>query len=296
MSRHLVRKWVTDYVKERGLQDKADRRFILADDRLKSVFRVSRFNFFSLSRLIAERVTSPAEYDAATQAEAAACDARLVAELERGVAAENDGAAAAAGGDEDAEDEGNEEEEAEEEEEEEEEGEDGDDQGEVDERDLRASKGNADSQKSPAEVAGYMEGTSFGAYDADPAMAADARNGDCFLPPPPRRGSSSSAPARRGERPAGASSRDASEKHPMQLSSALSAVCGGARVLSRTEVERRVWHYVREHGLGADAAAGFACDAALGAVFGRRRVEDSEEVARGLAAHLTELPAELPAE
>lgn len=56
MGRAAVQKKIIEYVKENNLQDEKDKRSIVADEALKGVFRVPKFTFFGLSKLISEHL------------------------------------------------------------------------------------------------------------------------------------------------------------------------------------------------------------------------------------------------
>lgn len=70
------------------------------------------------------------------------------------------------------------------------------------------------------------------------------------------------------------------------LSAELSAVCGGAPSLSRGQVVKQLWEYIKSHNL-QDPSNGkkIICDEALEKVFGKKRV-DSFTMMKYLGAHL----------
>eukprot|EP00173_Palmaria_palmata_P001626 Plantae.Rhodophyta-Palmaria_palmata.ctg1928.p1 GENE.Plantae.Rhodophyta-Palmaria_palmata.ctg1928~~Plantae.Rhodophyta-Palmaria_palmata.ctg1928.p1 ORF type:complete len:386 (+),score=87.08 Plantae.Rhodophyta-Palmaria_palmata.ctg1928:96-1160(+) len=63
LGRSDIQKRVIAYVKEHGLQDEADKRNIVADDALKTVFKATTFTFFGLSKLISDHVSRVEDCD-----------------------------------------------------------------------------------------------------------------------------------------------------------------------------------------------------------------------------------------
>ncbi|GFR46711.1 hypothetical protein Agub_g8332 [Astrephomene gubernaculifera] len=56
MPRHELTKFFWEYVKERGLQDPKDKRFVLSDAQLKKLTGEDRFNGFSFAKLMASHI------------------------------------------------------------------------------------------------------------------------------------------------------------------------------------------------------------------------------------------------
>lgn len=63
LGRSDIQKRVIAYVKEHNLQDQADKRNIVADDALKTVFKETKFTFFGLSKLISDHVSRVEDCD-----------------------------------------------------------------------------------------------------------------------------------------------------------------------------------------------------------------------------------------
>lgn len=57
LSRTQIVKQLWEYIKKNDLQDPEDKRFILSDDKLKSVFGVERFSGFSMNKLLNDHLT-----------------------------------------------------------------------------------------------------------------------------------------------------------------------------------------------------------------------------------------------
>lgn len=77
---------------------------------------------------------------------------------------------------------------------------------------------------------------------------------------------------------------------PMRLSPALASVCGGQDTLSRPQVVKALWGYVKERGL-QDPSDGrrVLCDDALAAVFDGERVVSGFSMNKYLSAHLSKV-------
>ncbi|CAN8072067.1 unnamed protein product [Agarophyton chilense] len=77
---------------------------------------------------------------------------------------------------------------------------------------------------------------------------------------------------------------------PMQLSEALSAVCGEAQ-LSRTDVVKKIWQYIRENQLkDPDDGKRILCDEKLMAIFEGSESVSNMGIAKYLSAHMTKIP------
>ncbi|KAJ3032755.1 hypothetical protein HDV00_007162 [Rhizophlyctis rosea] len=59
LARTEVVKRIWDYVKGRGLQDETDKRYILCDDPLKSVFNTNRVHMFQMNKILAKHLIKP---------------------------------------------------------------------------------------------------------------------------------------------------------------------------------------------------------------------------------------------
>lgn len=89
-----------------------------------------------------------------------------------------------------------------------------------------------------------------------------------------------------GDRPR----KQAAFSKPMQLSDALVAVCG-ERQLSRTDVVKKIWQYIRENQLkDPDHAKMVLCDEKLMAIFDGCTTVSSMGIAKYLSAHMTKIP------
>jgi upstream activation factor subunit UAF30 len=53
-----VVKRIWDYIKEKGLQNPDDKREILCDDNMKTIFKVDRINMFKMNKQLGEYVDS----------------------------------------------------------------------------------------------------------------------------------------------------------------------------------------------------------------------------------------------
>ncbi|KAI0692090.1 SWIB/MDM2 domain-containing protein [Cytidiella melzeri] len=60
LSRPQVVKRIWDYIKEKGLQNPNDKREILCDDRMKSIFAVEKLNMFKMNKQLGEHLYEPA--------------------------------------------------------------------------------------------------------------------------------------------------------------------------------------------------------------------------------------------
>ncbi|ORX40951.1 hypothetical protein BD324DRAFT_612658 [Kockovaella imperatae] len=61
LSRPQVVKRIWEYVKLHDLQDPADKRFIICDDALKTVFNTDKVHMFTMNKILADHVRDPAE-------------------------------------------------------------------------------------------------------------------------------------------------------------------------------------------------------------------------------------------
>ncbi|KAK8850595.1 hypothetical protein IAR55_004514 [Kwoniella newhampshirensis] len=61
LSRPQVVKHIWDYVKERGLQDQTDKRYILCDEKLFKVFHTERLHMFTMNKILVDHVRNPDE-------------------------------------------------------------------------------------------------------------------------------------------------------------------------------------------------------------------------------------------
>ncbi|KAI0566826.1 hypothetical protein FGB62_5g265 [Gracilaria domingensis] len=76
---------------------------------------------------------------------------------------------------------------------------------------------------------------------------------------------------------------------PMQLSDALSAVCGETQ-LSRTDVVKKIWQYIRENELkDPDDGKRILCDEKLMAIFDGSKTVSNMGIAKYLSAHMTKI-------
>ena len=56
MSRPQVVKHIWDYIKEKGLQNPTDKREILCDDKMKSIFGVDKIGMFTMNKELGQYV------------------------------------------------------------------------------------------------------------------------------------------------------------------------------------------------------------------------------------------------
>lgn len=54
MSRPQVVKHIWDYIKEKGLQNPADRREIICDERMKLIFGMDKIGMFKMNKMLGE--------------------------------------------------------------------------------------------------------------------------------------------------------------------------------------------------------------------------------------------------
>lgn len=66
MSRPKVVKKVWSYIKDNNLQDPADRRFILCDEKLKGIFNMDRVNGFTMNKYLSEHLTNKTPNDSSS--------------------------------------------------------------------------------------------------------------------------------------------------------------------------------------------------------------------------------------
>lgn len=77
---------------------------------------------------------------------------------------------------------------------------------------------------------------------------------------------------------------------PMQLSDALTAVCGESQ-LSRTDVVKKIWQYIRENQLkDPDDGKKILCDEKLMAIFDGSKSVNNMGITKYLSAHMTKIP------
>jgi len=134
------------------------------------------------------------------------------------------------------------------------------------------------------------------AKDAGGDWAAKAEKGakelEAMLPPPKEkkaRGEGAAAGAKKGAK------RDTSKMkeegrgiyRPLELSKELGAVCG-EKVLSRPEIVKAVWGYIKKNNLQSKKIPrGVVCDAKMKKVFGNVDVIDSFQLAKHISNHVT---------
>lgn len=80
ISRSAIPKFFSNYAKEHGLQDPADKRNIRCDDALKAALSATSFTFFSLNKIISRLVYRPDECSEELQELARKCDEKLLEE------------------------------------------------------------------------------------------------------------------------------------------------------------------------------------------------------------------------
>lgn len=61
LSRPQVVKKIWDYVKEHGLQDSSDKRYILCDAKLQTVFKTEKVHMFTLNKILKEHVKTKSD-------------------------------------------------------------------------------------------------------------------------------------------------------------------------------------------------------------------------------------------
>lgn len=210
LPRHRIQQRIIAYAKERDLQDPSDRRVIVADDALRSVFKVSKFSFFSLSKYVAEHVESPADCDDADlKALAVTVDSESLAELE-----------------------------------------------------AKRADDIANGVVKPSRKLKKRKGKSTGRAGTRSASSAGAKK----------------------------DGRGSGLTIPMRLSPELAAVCGGEDTMSRPQVVKALWSYVKGNGLqDPNDGRRVLCDDALAAVFDGERVVSGFSMNKYLSAHLSKL-------
>lgn len=67
LSRPQVVKRVWEYIKAQGLQDPADKRTILCDDKLRQVFRKSKVNMFEMNKILGNHLFKAEDVDREVQ-------------------------------------------------------------------------------------------------------------------------------------------------------------------------------------------------------------------------------------
>ncbi|PXF48740.1 Upstream activation factor subunit spp27 [Gracilariopsis chorda] len=109
---------------------------------------------------------------------------------------------------------------------------------------------------------------------------------EALNPPPPRPTKRPKQDKSNPDRPR----RPSAFSKPMQLSDALTAVCGESQ-LSRTDVVKKIWEYIRENQLkDPDDGKKILCDEKLMAIFKGSKTVSNMGIAKFLSAHMTKIP------
>ena len=61
LSRPQTTKKIWEYIKSRNLQDPSDKRHILCDDKMRTVFKVDRVHMFTMTKLLNQQMYNPEE-------------------------------------------------------------------------------------------------------------------------------------------------------------------------------------------------------------------------------------------